>query len=221
MPQVPADFHNRVESRIKLMSIVSMLLMTIIFVISFGFVASVVAFEFTFADKPEVVNSLRDAAWNTTQAIVSSEHNMRSMLGKEEHSDLLKQSTIINSLDASTRAIDYLATKVEELVRVAAARDESIVGEFLTSKRLLLAFAGLFLAVVVKLLIELYKYNAHLRSHYVAVADALRLSGEGFSTHEFDRLVGVLSPPHIRIGPVRSLHEAAISKASGTGKTDS
>ena len=196
-----------------------MVLLTIL-ITTFGFIVGVVLFELSSSSRPAITNSLRDAAYEAQRGILAAENNMRSSLEKPEYADFLKHQIVVANLESSRRSIDSFTAKIEELARVAAAKDESIVGSFITSQRLLFIAAALFLAVIVKLLIELYKYNAHLRSHYVAISDALHISGGKLNASELNPFTQLLSPPDIRIGPVRSLHDAVAGLVGKEGKSE-
>lgn len=215
----PAELAKILNTRVKRMGLVSVGLMALISTLALGYVSAVIAFETVVAPQTDVATSLRDSSWDAQRTIVASSRVIEDTVNSKNLDPEIVNKIVRAQLLAVQREVASLSNATNELAEAVSRKKATINAEFLNGRRVLFAIGAIFVVLVLRLLIELYKYNAHLRSHYMALMDALILEGERFNQVSFDKSFRLLAPTGIQIGSVRDVvAELAVrSPLSGNG----
>ena len=213
----PSELSKILNARIKRMGFASAGLMLLISTLALGYVSTVIAFEAILAPKTEVATSLRDSSWEANNAIGASSRIIENTLNDRNINPEIANKIVEEQLLAVQREISSLSNSTSGLAEAVSSKRSIINAEFLNGRRILFAIGAIFVVLVLRLLIELYKYNAHLRSHYIALVDALTLEGEHFNYSSFEKSFRLVTPAGIQIGAVRDVITDLADQASKSG----
>ncbi len=201
----PSELAEVLTGRVKRMGIASAGLMLLISVLALGYVSAVVAFEAILAPESEAATELKDATWDAQRAITASSRVIEDTLRDKNVAPEIANKIVQAQLLTVQREVSSLSSSTAGLAQAVSSKRAALNTEFLNGRRVLFAIGAIFVVLVLRLLIELYKYNAHLRSHYLAVLDALTLEGERFNHSSFEKSFRSVAPTGIQIGAVRDV----------------
>lgn len=212
------EYRNRIRARIKMMDISAAVLVILIVTLVFGFLGTVVSFEYLLKPKPSAIAVFTDEAWRLHDTISETGKRIESLQNDKGMAASTKALGFQNNVAALNEGLKATSGRLDELAKSIYENQGKVIDSYLNEKRILFVISGLFVAYLVKLFSGLYKYNAYLKAHYVAVLDALDLSMIGASGSSqidlarFNELLTSLSVKHLRIDQGGSLLEELLPK---------
>jgi len=213
-----AEFKKRIEARIRLMDLSAVALIFLIIVLVFGFLGVVIAFEYSLKTKPSVIEVFGGQAWRLRESIAEAEKNVKALQDNEALKPATKAIGFQNNVLALNESVKATGGRLDELSKAVNESQGKLVDTFLNEKRILFVLSGFFIAYLVKLFSGLYKYNAYVKAHYLAVLDALDLSANGNEANDqidierFKGLLEALSVKDLRIDQGGTLLEGVSLK---------
>ncbi|MDW5418884.1 hypothetical protein R6242_20135 [Iodobacter sp. CM08] len=178
-----SEYKEELKRRIKEHGIYSSILMTLIILLSLGFPSIVFIFEVYKTNTPSFIINFNDNAWHVRMEVIKSTDNIRDIIkgpigNKNEgiESNILSLKEEIKSF---SNKIDSFSSEVQK--KQVLLQDSHINGQ-----RLLFLFSGLFVLFLIKLLSNLYRHNANIRTHYTSMLDALIITSYGPNEEKFN-----------------------------------
>lgn len=218
---MPDAYRTKLERRIRHRDISGVALLVLIFSLVLSFLFMVLSFDYLLKPKPSVMVEFADQAWRLRESIEDSYRKLESL---ESMKNLAKEQVTIgaNSNVAGLRE-DVSATsgRLKELTEAVYQNQGKTIDTYLNEKRILLVVASVFIAYLVRLFANLYKYNTRLRSQYHTVLDAIDLSyvqkggATVFDIERFKKLLPLLSVKDIQIEPVGNLLNQIVKPYNG------
>ncbi len=208
-----AEFRKRIEVRIRLMGLSAVLLIFQIIVLVFGFLGAAITFEYSLKTKPSAIEIFGDQAWRLRESIAEAEKHVKALQDNEALKPATKAIGFQNNVLALNESVKATGGRLDELSKAVYENQGKLVDTFLNEKRILFILSGFFIAYLVKLFSGLYKYNAYVKAHYLAVLDALDLTVNGNEPNDqidierFKGLLASLSVKDLRIDQGGSLLE--------------
>ncbi len=212
---------KKLKTQIRNMELVSGGLMLLILVLSLSFPIFVGAFDYFFNDKPKVINEFNHMVWRFRDEVGSVESNIKSLAGNADLPAGPMAAGIESNIASLGEEAKAVSTNLDELANSVRRQQESIYDNYLNAKRILLLVAGLFVAYLIKLLGNLYRYNAHLHSHYLSVSYALDMakdseSGEGkIDLERMRAALDVVSSKEIKLSETQHTADSLVQKVVG------
>lgn len=217
-PYMYDEYRNCIRARIKMMDISAAVLVLLIITLVFGFLGTVVSFEYLQKPKPSAIAVFGDEVWRLRDTISETSKRIESLQSDKGMAASTKALGFQNNVAALNEGMKATGGRLDELAKSIYENQGKVIDSYLNEKRILFVISGLFVAYLVKLFSGLYKYNAYLKAHYVAVLDALDLSMIGASGSNqidlarFNELLTSLSVKHLRIDQGGSLFEGLLPK---------
>ena len=200
------------------MDVSAVLLVLLIISLVFGFLGAVLSFEYLSKSKPTVIASFGEEVWRLRDTISETEQHIEAIRNSPALIGAAKAGAFQNNFAALSESMKVTSGRLDGFAKIVYENQGKITDSYLNEKRALLVFSGLFIAYLVKLFSGLYKYNAYLKAHYVAVLDALELSTVGRDGNEridvkvFNGLLATLSVQHLQIDQGGSFLEGLLAK---------
>ncbi len=212
------EYRRRLKIRIRLMDISAVLLVVLIVTLVFGFLGAVFSFEYLTKSKPTTISIFSDEVWRLRDSIAIAEQHIDTIQKNNSLVAAAKTSGFQNNVVALNESMKMTSGRLDELAKSVYENQGKILDSYLTEKRILFVFCGLFVAYLVKLFSGLYKYNAYTKAHHAAIFDALDLSlvgkegNERIDVKRFQEMVATLSVKHLQIDQGGSLLEGLMPK---------
>ena len=197
------EFKKSIKARILLMNISAALLITQIMALVFGFLGTVIYFEYSLKTMPSAIEIFGDQARRLRESLAVAEKHVKALQDNGALKPAMKAIGFKNNILTLNESLKATGGRLDELSKAVYENQDKLVDTFQNEKRILFVLSGVFVAYLVKLFSGLYKYNAYVKAHYLAVLDALELTANGseenIDIERFKRLLAALSVKDLRI----------------------
>ncbi len=210
------------EKRIKQTNLSSVLTFFLIILISCLYLSFVISFDNLYNNKPKEIREADNFGRSVLNTLYSQEQRIEKIFSRNKVSERDLSSDLAIALTNMNESLDTIAIQAKSINRNVQENGSKIYKYHLDSKMILVGLTGLFVLFILKLLINLYQYINHLKSHYISIHDSLYFSANPGETNLETALqvTNLFSSKEITINPTKDTIKDLSESVANIRKTN-